>query len=68
MGDDRGCFAPTTPGCRLCQPVDPAACTGDAPMWCDRRSRTGQEGRDTIGEQLPDSPAPGIPDAEAAVG
>ena len=45
-----------------------AACTNDAPMWCDRRSRTGQEGRYTIGARSPDSSAPGIPDAEAAVG
>ena len=45
-----------------------AACTADAPMWCDRRSRTGQEGRYTIGGQPPGSSAPGIPDAEAAVG
>ena len=43
-------------------------CTTDASMWCNRRSRTGQEGRYTIGDQIPDSPAPEIPDAEAAVG
>ena len=58
MGDDRGCFAPTTPGCRLCQPVDPAACTADAPMWCDRLGLRGRARRDTIGARGDGSSAP----------
>ena len=55
------------------RPLPGAACgsgclNDDAPMWCDRRSRTGLEGRNTIGARGDDSSAPGVPDAEAAVG
>jgi hypothetical protein len=40
-----------------------AACTADAPMWCDGRRRKGREARHTIGGRAADSPAPEIPDA-----
>ena len=67
MGDDRGGFAPTTPGCRLCQPVGQAACTADAPMWCDGGGLRGPVGRDTIRGQPADSSAPENPGEAHAV-
>jgi hypothetical protein len=45
-----------------------AACTADAPMWCDGGSRKGRERRHTIGARSPDSSAPETPVPAAAVG
>ena len=46
------------PGHSRVPPVDPAACTGDAPMWCDGGGLRGRAGRYTIGARGDDSSAP----------
>ena len=45
-----------------------AACTTDAPMWCDGGGLRGRAGRHTIGAQREDSSAPENPGEAHAVG
>jgi hypothetical protein len=48
-------------------PVGQAACTGDAPMWCDGGGLRGRARRDTIRGQPADSSAPENPGEAHAV-
>ena len=48
-------------------PVDPAACTADAPMWCDGGGLRGRAGRYTTGARGDDSSAPENPGEAHAV-